>query len=104
MNLDSDRIAARILDRLMQPLVIDGARVSLTCGSARFSLQTMPVEEYPELVGLKQAFGHSLPEVPLAYPTDWGIEWGDGLRVDVWAEMALANLILPARRLRGEGR
>ncbi len=41
-----------------------------------------------------------LPEVPLAYPSDWGIAWGDGLRVDVWAEMALANLILPARELR----
>jgi methionyl-tRNA synthetase len=41
-----------------------------------------------------------LPDVPLAYPTDWGIEWGDGLRVDVWAEMALANLYLPARALR----
>jgi DNA polymerase-3 subunit beta len=34
---------------------IDGAKVSLTCGSARFSLQTMPVEEYP-----------SLPEMPAA--------------------------------------
>ena len=30
-------------------MVIDGARVSLTCGSARFSLQTMPVEDYPTL-------------------------------------------------------
>ena len=40
-----------------------------------------------------------LPDVPLAYPTDWGITWGDGLRVDVWAEMALANLFAPARHL-----
>ncbi len=40
-----------------------------------------------------------LPEVPLAYPGEWGIEWGDGLRIDVWAEMALANLYLPARHL-----
>jgi methionyl-tRNA synthetase len=40
-----------------------------------------------------------LPDVPLAYPTDWGIAWGDGLRVDVWAEMALANLFAPARHL-----
>ena len=40
-----------------------------------------------------------LPDVPLAYPTDWGITWGDGLRVDVWAEMALANLYAPARHL-----
>ncbi|MGC4892319.1 class I tRNA ligase family protein [Micromonospora sp. DT31] len=41
-----------------------------------------------------------LPDVPLAYPSDWGIEWEDGLRIDVWAEMALANLLLPARHLR----
>ncbi|WLS46445.1 class I tRNA ligase family protein [Micromonospora profundi] len=42
----------------------------------------------------------ALPDVPLAYPTDWGIEWDDGLRIDVWAEMALANLVMPARHLR----
>ncbi|MBM7508247.1 MULTISPECIES: DNA polymerase III subunit beta [Nocardioides] len=39
-------------------MVLDGARVSLTCGSARFSLQTMPVEDYP-----------SLPEMPAATGT-----------------------------------
>ncbi|WP_310961759.1 DNA polymerase III subunit beta [Nocardioides terrisoli] len=32
---------------------IEGTKVSLTCGSARFSLQTMPVEDYP-----------TLPEIP----------------------------------------
>src|SRR5690349_22003464 len=39
-------------------MVLDGARVSLTCGSARFSLQTMPVEDYP-----------ALPEMPVATGT-----------------------------------
>lgn len=39
-------------------LTLDGARVSLTCGSARFSLQTMPVEDYP-----------SLPEMPTSAGT-----------------------------------
>ncbi len=38
-------------------MVIDGARVSLTCGSARFSLQTMPVEEYPTLPEMPTATG-----------------------------------------------
>ncbi|HEU4514117.1 MAG TPA: DNA polymerase III subunit beta [Nocardioidaceae bacterium] len=37
---------------------IDGAKVSLICGSARFSLQTMPVDEYP-----------SLPDMPVAAGT-----------------------------------
>ena len=36
---------------------IEGAKVSLTCGSARFSLQTMPVEEYPTLPDMPQATG-----------------------------------------------
>ena len=39
-------------------MVLDGARVSLTCGSARFSLQTMPVEDYP-----------TIPEMPVATGT-----------------------------------
>ena len=38
-------------------MVIDGARVSLTCGSARFSLQTMPVEDYPSLPPMPEATG-----------------------------------------------
>ena len=38
-------------------MVIDGARVSLTCGSARFSLQTMPVEDYPSLPPMPAATG-----------------------------------------------
>ncbi len=36
---------------------IDGAKVSLTCGSARFSLQTMPVDEYPSLPDMPRASG-----------------------------------------------
>jgi DNA polymerase-3 subunit beta len=38
-------------------MTIDGAKVSLTCGSARFSLQTMPVEEYPTLPEMPTATG-----------------------------------------------
>lgn len=38
-------------------MVLDGARVSLTCGSARFSLQTMPVEDYPTLPQMPGASG-----------------------------------------------
>jgi DNA polymerase-3 subunit beta len=37
---------------------LDGARVQLTCGSARFSIPSMPVDEYP-----------SLPEMPTASGT-----------------------------------
>ena len=38
-------------------MVLDGSRVSLTCGSARFSLQTMPVEDYPALPDMPAATG-----------------------------------------------
>jgi methionyl-tRNA synthetase len=53
---------------------------------------------------VRQLIGHylaaGLPDVPLAYPTDWGIGWGpDGLRVDVWTEMGLGLLDQVARNL-----
>ncbi len=38
-------------------LTIDGPKVTLTCGSARFSLQTMPVEDYPTLPAMPEARG-----------------------------------------------
>ena len=41
-------------------MAIDGAKVVLTCGQAKFTLQTMPVEEYPSLPG--DARDHRLGE------------------------------------------
>jgi methionyl-tRNA synthetase len=41
-----------------------------------------------------------LPDVPLAYPTDWGIPASaDGQRIDVWVEMGLGLLAGIARRI-----
>jgi methionyl-tRNA synthetase len=48
-----------------------------------------------------------LPEVPLAYPTDWGIEGTGplaGLRIDVYAELALGYLYGVARATRPDVR
>ncbi len=42
---------------------IEGTKVSLTCGSARFSLQTMPVDEYPALPPMPAATGTVSSEV-----------------------------------------
>ncbi|MFC7546961.1 class I tRNA ligase family protein [Plantactinospora sp. GCM10030261] len=67
---------------------------------AGFWSRTVLPPRLRQLVGSCLAGG--LPEVPLAYPSDWGIEWDDDLRIDVWAEMALANLLLPARHLRSD--
>src|SRR5262249_24043773 len=43
-----------------------------------------------------------LPEIPLAYPTDWGIPGTGplaGMRIDVYAEVAVAYLFSAARHL-----
>lgn len=45
---------------------------------------------------------NGLPEVPLAYVTDWGIPWQHGdteLRVDVWGEAAIGYLYTIARHV-----
>ncbi|MGI8524407.1 MAG: DNA polymerase III subunit beta [Nocardioides sp.] len=44
-------------------MTLDGTRVSLTCGSARFSLQTMPVEDYPALPPMPAATGNVASDV-----------------------------------------
>ncbi|HEY0904632.1 MAG TPA: DNA polymerase III subunit beta [Marmoricola sp.] len=38
-------------------MTVDGPKVTLTCGSARFSLQTMPVEDYPTLPQMPESRG-----------------------------------------------
>jgi DNA polymerase-3 subunit beta len=38
-------------------LVVDGARATINCGSSRFSLPTMPVEDYPQLPAMPQLAG-----------------------------------------------
>jgi DNA polymerase-3 subunit beta len=39
-------------------LVVEGAKAVVTCGSARFTLLTMPVEDYPSLPTMPPAAGH----------------------------------------------
>jgi methionyl-tRNA synthetase len=49
---------------------------------------------------LDRLLSGGLPEVPLAYPSDWGIPLpGTDLRVDVWVEMALGYLWAVPRQL-----
>jgi methionyl-tRNA synthetase len=53
-----------------------------------------------------QQYQHApLPEIPLAYPTDWGIECDGplaGLRIDFPTELGFSYLYGPARHLRPE--
>lgn len=59
--LVSGRLLAEIVRALPAgkpvDVVHDGTKVQVTCGSARFSLQTMPVDEYPQLPDMPSASG-----------------------------------------------
>lgn len=58
--LVSGRLLAEIVKSLPAKPVdvsVDGTKVQVVCGSARFSLQTMPVEEYPRLPDMPTATG-----------------------------------------------
>jgi DNA polymerase-3 subunit beta len=48
---------ARALPRQPVDVALDGAKLALTCGSSRFSLQTMPVEDYPALPEMPAVIG-----------------------------------------------
>jgi DNA polymerase III subunit beta len=72
-------------------MVTDGARVSLTCGSARFSLQTMPVEDYPTIPSMPQAtgtvqsdvFAHAVAQAVTAAGRDDMLPVLTGVRVEI---------------------
>lgn len=58
--LVSGRLLAEIVKSLpAQPVDVslEGAKVTVACGSARFNLQTMPVDEYPRLPDMPTATG-----------------------------------------------
>jgi DNA polymerase-3 subunit beta len=44
-------------------MTVEGPKVTLTCGSARFSLQTMPVEDYPTLPSMPESRGRVKSEL-----------------------------------------
>jgi DNA polymerase-3 subunit beta len=58
--LVSGRLLAEIVKSLPNKPIdvsLDGTKVQVICGSARFSLQTMPVEEYPRLPDMPTSTG-----------------------------------------------
>lgn len=72
-------------------MVLEGARVSLTCGSARFSLQTMPVEDYPTIPQMpaatgtvdSQLFAHAVAQAVTAAGRDDMLPVLTGVRVEI---------------------
>src|SRR6185312_5185601 len=75
-------------------LAVDGTRVSLTCGSARFSLPTMPVEDYPALPTLPEEtgvvptdlFAEAIGQVAVAAGRDDTLPMLTGIRVEIAGE------------------
>lgn len=73
---------------------VDGTRVSLTCGSSRFSLPTMAVEDYPTLPTLPEEtgvvsadlFSEAIGQVAIAAGRDDTLPMLTGIRVEIAGE------------------
>jgi DNA polymerase III subunit beta len=73
---------------------VEGTRVSLTCGSARFSLPTMAVEDYPTLPALPEEtgvlasdlFAEAIGQVAVAAGRDDTLPMLTGIRVEISGE------------------
>ncbi len=76
-------------------MMLDGSRVSLTCGAARFSLQTMPVEDYPSLPDMPTAtgtvasdlFAHAVAQAVTAAGRDDMLPVLTGVRIEIEGSM-----------------
>ena len=74
-------------------VTLEGTRASLTCGSARFSLQTMPVEDYPSIPEMpsatgtvsSDAFAHAVAQAVTAAGRDDMLPVLTGVRLEIEA-------------------
>jgi DNA polymerase III subunit beta len=72
-------------------LVVDGARATINCGSSRFSLPTMPVEDYPQLPQMPQLAGtvtaaelaEAVSQVAVAAGRDDTLPMLTGIRLEI---------------------
>ncbi|MFI6456743.1 DNA polymerase III subunit beta [Streptosporangium amethystogenes] len=92
--LVSGRLLAEITRALpAQPVdfVVEGAKAVVTCGSARFTLLTMPVEDYPSLPTMPPAagrvgsdvFASAVSQVAVAAGKDDTLPMLTGVRVEI---------------------
>lgn len=73
---------------------VDGSKVIITCGSARFTLVTLPVEEYPELPALPATsgtvdgatFAEAVGQVAVAASRDDMLPTLTGMRIEIEGE------------------
>ncbi|MDU0291633.1 DNA polymerase III subunit beta [Saccharothrix longispora] len=72
-------------------IAVDGSRMTISCGSARFSLPTMPVEDYPQLPSMPQlagelpgeVFGEAVSQVAVAAGKDDTLPMLTGVRLEI---------------------
>ncbi|MFI9810871.1 DNA polymerase III subunit beta [Saccharothrix variisporea] len=72
-------------------IAVDGSRMTISCGSARFSLPTMPVEDYPQLPSMPQlvgelpgeVFGEAVNQVAVAAGKDDTLPMLTGVRLEI---------------------
>ncbi|NLG56182.1 MAG: DNA polymerase III subunit beta [Rhodococcus sp.] len=72
-------------------VTVDGTRVLIACGSAKFSLPTMPVEDYPQLPALPQQtgtipaeiFAQAISQVAVAAGKDDTLPMLTGIRLEI---------------------
>lgn len=94
--LVSGRLLADITKSLPNKPVeisLDGSRLAVTCGSAKFSLPTMPVEDYPQLPAMPQVsgslqgevFSEAVAQVAVAAGKDDTLPMLTGVRIEVGA-------------------
>jgi DNA polymerase-3 subunit beta len=85
---------ARSLPARPVDVVQEGAKVSVTCGASRFTLLTMPVEEYPALPSMPEPIGsvagdvftEAVAQVTVAASRDETLPVLTGVRVEVEAD------------------
>jgi DNA polymerase-3 subunit beta len=72
-------------------VAVEGARVTISCGSARFTLPTMPVEDYPTLPTMpttagtvdSDEFAHAVAQVAIAAGRDDTLPMLTGVRLEI---------------------
>ena len=75
-------------------VVLDGTKVQVTCGASRFTLLTMPVEDYPNLPVMPDVTGtvdgdeltHAVAQVSVAASRDDTLPLLTGVRVEIEGE------------------
>jgi DNA polymerase-3 subunit beta len=124
MDIDADEpgralVSGRLLAEISRSLpahpveiTTDGAKVTLKCGTAKFTLLTMPVEDYPSLPAMPERsgtvgsdeFAAAVGQVALAAGRDDTLPMLTGVRVEIEGEtVTLASTDryrLAVRRLR----